>query len=400
MEILEKKPKVEELSTLGLIMQFLHEHNYLEAFEKLQEESGEKFDTDVLRLGGQLETILLLHEERTLAHEISQMHFQERDTQTKLMERGDGNYVKATKDSMDKIHPSNILCVSFKKDEDSKLLASGSTDKTIKITNYETHEVVKQLSVHNGAVIAMDFNPKFKNLLVTGAMDGTHAVVDTESGKTIQSFSDHLKYVVGVAWHPEGKMFATASHDHTANLYKSDENGDSYHLVQKFHFTNNVETLAFSKKGTLLIGARDDNYLHLVDLNTMKDERFNMNAAKDDHVSFTPLDVSFSPDDEFILVSTDRDRLIMYHVGNSNPVRNFWGCNNDLYSQPRHAWHPSGKYVYSTSQDHKIYCWEVATQNIVHKLEGHKSTVRDIQVHPFSNMLASCSFDKTIKLWD
>lgn len=45
-----------------------------------------------------------------------------------------------------------------------------------------------------------------------------------------------------------------------------------------------------------------------------------MNAALDDHVSFTALDVVFSPDDKYILVATDRDRLILYHIGNSTPV--------------------------------------------------------------------------------
>lgn len=100
-----------------------------------------------------------------------------------------------------------------------------------------------------------------------------------------------------------------------------------------------------------------------------------MNARQDDHVSFSILHISFSEDEDYLLASTDRDRVIMYRYGQSTPVRNFYGASNDLFSQPRHAWHKSGHYVYSTSQDHKIYCWEVSTQNLVHQLEGHTGLI-------------------------
>ena len=73
-----------------------------------------------------------------------------------------------------------------------------------------------------------------------------------------------------------------------------------------------------------------------------------MNATLDEHVSFTALDVNFSPDGDYLLVSTDKSRMIMYRIeSGSTPVRNFYGATNDGFSQPRNLWHPSGKYVYS-----------------------------------------------------
>jgi len=148
----------------------------------------------------------------------------------------------------------------------------------------------------------------------------------------------------------------------------------------------------------LAIGVRDDNYLHLVDTHTLKRTKFNLNAAQDDHVSFTPMDLSIV-DDTFLLVSTDKDRVIMYRNGNSSPVRNFWGAPNDSFSNPRSLCDPSRKYIYSSAQDYKIYVWEVASQTVVHKLEGHTGIIRDLCIHPHEEMIASCSFDKTVKLW-
>jgi hypothetical protein len=85
-----------------------------------------------------------------------------------------------------------------------------------------------------------------------------------------------------------------------------------------------------------------------VDVKTLKETKFNMNATGDDHVSFSPLFISFNPvDDDYFLVSTDNDRLLMYKRGLSTPVRIFYGANNDAYSQPCNCWSNTGKYVYS-----------------------------------------------------
>jgi hypothetical protein len=72
-----------------------------------------------------------------------------------------------------------------------------------------------------------------------------------------------------------------------------------------------------------------------------------MNATLDDHVSFSAMSVAVGINNEYVLVATDRNRIIMYKEGISTPVRNFWGSVNDLYSQPVACFHPSGKYVYS-----------------------------------------------------
>jgi COMPASS component SWD3 len=124
-----------------------------------------------------------------------------------------------------------------------------------------------------------------------------------------------------------------------------------------------------------------------------------MNAIGDDHVSFNPMHVTLSPDERYILVSTDRDRLILYTMDTGKLVTNFYGATNDEYSQPRHCWDPSGLYIYSTSQDKTICVWEIKSQSIVVKLEGHGGIVRDLHYCHELNMLVSCGFDGAVKLW-
>jgi WD40 repeat protein len=67
--------------------------------------------------------------------------------------------------------------------------------------------------------------------------------------------------------------------------------------------------------------------------------------------------------------------------------------------QTRVCWHPSGAYIFATSQDQKVYCWQVSSQKVVAQLRGHTGVVRDLDVSADGLCLISGSFDKTIRMW-
>jgi hypothetical protein len=96
----------------------------------------------------------------------------------------------------------------------------------------------------------------------------------------------------------------------------------------------------------------------------------NMNPNQDDWVSFTAMDLAISPDGTYLLVASgeremvalqtawwfsrccraDKSKLLLYKLGGSEQLRRFYGAENDMYSNPRCTWHPSGLYVYCTAQ--------------------------------------------------
>ena len=68
-------------------------------------------------------------------------------------------------------------------------------------------------------------------------------------------------------------------------------------------------------------------------------------------------------------------------------------------SQPRATWHPSGKYIYGTSQNNIIFTWDVLTEEVKYRLYGHTGYPRDLSYHPTKEVLFTCSYDKTLRIW-
>jgi WD40 repeat protein len=54
----------------------------------------------------------------------------------------------------------------------------------------------------------------------------------------------------------------------------------------------------------------------------------------------------------------------------------------------------------STSFDKTVRLWNAHTYAQMHVLEGHTNTVSSVCFSPDGQVLASASFDKTVRLWN
>ncbi|KAF9427900.1 hypothetical protein BGZ94_003898 [Podila epigama] len=301
-------------------------------------------------------------------------------------------------------------------------LVTAAVDRTVKFTLLDQPhgddlpgDVFQIQQPHEGVVLDMDFHLHHPQLMLTSSMDKTAVLTNTLTGQEHQKFKDHSKFVIRAKFALDGAMFITASHDRTVNFYRQDltsmQNPDhlpNYSLDKTLTFKGAVEALCVlpmsnNRSPTVVIGTRDDNYLHYIDLTTYTTVRYNMNVNKDDWVSFTPMDISASPhnDGAYLLVSTDAPtgRQILFRTDSALQLFNYYGVPTDGFSTPRHVWEKHGKYFYVTGNDNKIYCFDVGTQKIVGTLDGHKAVVRSLFMDNEQNTLISCSFDKTVRSW-
>jgi len=153
------------------------------------------------------------------------------DYSFKIWNVDDGKLIWNNKD-----HTETVVDIAFS--NNGKLLASTSDDKTIRIWNIEEHKLIRTMHVAEH-VQAVAFSPDDKRLL-TGGRDKpvigeflqnifgdskynpgiSSRLWDIESGVLLQTFSRHNNDVMDLAYSHDGKWIASASADHTVELWR------------------------------------------------------------------------------------------------------------------------------------------------------------------------------------
>jgi COMPASS component SWD3 len=307
-----------------------------------------------------------------------------------------------------------VLTARFHPNIELDLIASGSTDRTVVIAKWKTGEKLTTIhGAHSGPILCLDWHPIMEGRLVLGSLDNSASVVEVKglsgpkesiSYDVIGQFKLHKKHVVRVKWSPDGKRFATASYDHLLKVLEEKHNEDgalSYVEIKSIDLPEAVESIVWTPDGKWLIASvRLDNYLHYYNTDTWVETKFNMNAVQhDDHVSFTAMDLQLSSDGKHLLVATDKSRMIMFATGTPLQLRNFYDAPNGEWSTPRAAFNQSGTFAYISSEDKSIHVYNTTTGAKVTTLPGHTSNIRDLCAHSVLDVIATSSFDKTIKIW-
>jgi WD40 repeat protein len=323
------------------------------------------------------------------------------------------DYVKESKcDTFADIHSSNVIACAILPDTKRMSWVSTGADKSVYVSYANSDDAKSSAETHTisgtctAPVLCLDINPVNSTILAGGTMDGRVNIIDVETKSIVQTWKEHSKYVVNTKWSPCGTLLASASYDQSVHLYRRQDplnDASPFSQVASLPFIGAVEAISFLPRSpsSLLVSVRGDNMLRCYDMEKMEQSSsYNMNANGDHYVSFAGRDILCSPDEAFWFINTDRHRVIMFNAGSSVQVRNFYGATNDEFSNPNTALSPSSRYLYSTSQqNNSVVCWDVLTEKVVSSFSAHTKRLRSFSHHPSLPVLATCSFDRTIKLW-
>ena len=136
------------------------------------------------------------------------------DTTIKLWDVETGQEIRTLKG-----HNGHVYSASFS--SDGKTLASGSEDTTIKLWNVETGKEIGTLKGHNDVVRSVSFSSDGKTL-ASGSKDKTIKLWNVETGKEIRTLTGHNSTVTSVSFSPDGKTLATGSSDGTIKLWNGE----------------------------------------------------------------------------------------------------------------------------------------------------------------------------------
>ena len=113
-------------------------------------------------------------------------------------------------------HSGLVTSVAFS--SDSKLVASGSEDETVKIWDVATGQEVQTLEGHSDLVRSVAFSSD-SNLVASGSFDETVKIWDAATGQEVQTLEGHSGLVTSVAFSSDSKLVASGSDGGTVKVW-------------------------------------------------------------------------------------------------------------------------------------------------------------------------------------
>ncbi|KAL7934345.1 putative WD-repeat protein [Trichoderma chlorosporum] len=283
---------------------------------------------------------------------------------------------------------------------DSKLLASGSSDRTIRIWDVATGSCVQMLkdTVHNQSVAFSSDS----NLLASASeqRDGTINIWDITTGSLAQTLTGHGDTVHKVAFSPNSKVLVSQSHRviHIWDVAtRSCVRKVSCSSITGVVFSPDSRLLAFSLGSEVFPGGREEEYtIQIWNVATWSCiKTFNGLGHHFKLVAFSP-DSKFlasasrfpgTPPNEPVTISPDWK----YVASGSYVIIRIWDtrAGNCIRMLEGHS-----------GYEGEIRIWDAATGSLVQTLTGHQGHIWSIAFSTDSKLLASGSSDRTIRIWD
>ncbi|PSB42555.1 hypothetical protein C7B67_25100, partial [filamentous cyanobacterium Phorm 6] len=280
-------------------------------------------------------------------------------------------------------HKEGVNAVSFS--PNGKLLATASSDHTVKLWDTSTGKQINTLSGHTDSVNTVRFSPNGK-LLATASDDKTVKLWDISTGKQINTLSGHTASVYLVSFSPNGKLLATGNSENTVKLW---DTSTGKQIKTLSGHKNGVNGVSFSPNGKLLATASYDKTVKLWDTSTGK--QINTLSGHTESVRA----VSFSPNGK-LLATGSRDKTVkLWDTSTGKQINTLSGHTESVRAV---SFSPNGKLLATASDDKAVKLWDTSTGKEIKTLSGHKDGVNGVSFSPNGKLLATASYDKTVKL--
>jgi U3 small nucleolar RNA-associated protein 13 len=311
------------------------------------------------------------------------------------------------------IHSAPIA--QLKIDPTNTLLATASSDGTIKLWNLQNHYCSHNLKGINGVVSAIEFHAfSDRELLISSAGDDCIHIFDLATSTRIAKLSKHCSTITDLKITPDGKRMVSVGRDKIAVIWCLSKNDD-------YEFGQAIRTIPLfeSMESVVLVHATLLNPLPGQNLD--EDQMIFVTIGEEGQIKFwdaqsgskiltqnqEPLCQDRSPSiacfqistrpksDQLCVVSVERD-LFFYELPTLKLTQQLQGHLDEILSV---CWFVKDQYLAIACNSNDLKIMEVATSRCQH-LKGHSDIVVCVKSMPCDPLcIISSSKDCSIIVW-
>ncbi|XP_041350278.1 notchless protein homolog 1-like isoform X2 [Gigantopelta aegis] len=288
-------------------------------------------------------------------------------------------------------HAEAVIAVAFS--PDGRYLASGSGDTTVRFWDVNTETPQYTCKGHKHWILSISWSPDGRKL-ASGCKNSHICIWDPGSGKQIGStLIGHKQWITWLSWKPlhldpECRYLASSSKDATLKIWDT--------VLSQCHMTlsGHLQSVSCLKWGgnNLLYSSSQDRTIKVwraqdgVLCRTLQGHGHWVNtmALNTDYVMRTG---AFDPAHATIVhkeISETASELSKKALERYNTAKG-----------------PGPEILVSGSDDFTLFLWKPEEdKKPICRMTGHQQLINEVRFSPDTRLIASASFDKSVKLWD
>ena len=287
---------------------------------------------------------------------------------------------------------TKVLAWSFSRDNSQ--IASGSSDRVIRIWNLQSGELYRTLEGHAGKVRSVEFSPDGLRI-ASASEDGTIRIWHKDTGMVASIMGDQVQKVKCLAWSPDGLRVAAGSKESTVRIWNVTTGEMEKELDAKSRV---VDTVSYSPDGqTLAAGCGYEVQLWKVGTNE--------NSIVLTGHTLRVKDLAFSRDGQRVATCSN-DQSVRLWDRQTGSLLTVW---NGHTHHVIHVMFLNDLEVASASWDGTVRFWQLSgdlsrQQSVASGTSlasrGHTHKVNCVKYSPNGDSILSASMDLRVRQWD
>jgi serine/threonine protein kinase len=269
-----------------------------------------------------------------------------------------------------------------------KTLVNGSEDKSIKIWDFNTKNLLNVIQEKSG-VRSIDISPNGQTL-VSGSNDGTIRILDLKTKELKRSLRQHTNRIRSIAISGDEETLVSGSSDKTIKIW----NLKTGNLKKEFaDHKSSVLSLALGPDNKTLVSGSLNGLIKIYDLEAEKLE--NQLVKQNKWIS----SLAITQDGKTLISGSGDGSIKIWNLSTRELEKEPITLNNEspVYSL---AITQDDKTLISGSGDGSIKIWNLETRDLEKELTKHKGPINSLAVSPDGKSVISGSGDCKVNIWE